>query len=75
MATKGVSRLTSSIDEHKAFHSHAKPLAIVDRQPMTDDEANQFLAAFNKGEMTFKGRLWASLTIQHKAPVYMYTYT
>jgi hypothetical protein len=59
MATKGVSRLTSALYEHKAFHSHANPQAIVDRPPMTDDEANQFLAAFNKGETTFEGRLWA----------------
>jgi len=59
MATKGVSRFTISIDEHKALHSHAKPLAIVDLQPMPYDEANQFLATFNNGKTTFEGRLWA----------------
>ena len=30
MATKGTSRFTISLYEHKAFHSHAKPIAIVD---------------------------------------------
>ena len=58
MATRGVRRFTISIYEHKAFHSHAKPLAIINLPPMPYDEANQFLAAFNNGKTTFEGRLW-----------------
>jgi len=58
MATKRTSCFTIAIDEHKAFHSHATPPAIVDLPPMTDDEANEFLAAFNNGRTSFEGRLW-----------------
>ncbi len=75
MASKGASRLTSALDEHKALHSKANPPAIVDRPPMPDNEANAFGAAFNQGKTTFEGRLWTSLNRQYKAPAYTYTYT
>jgi len=59
MVTKGASRFTISIYEHNAFHSHANPPAIIALPPMTYDEANKLLAAFNNGKTTFEGRIWA----------------
>jgi len=58
MATRGASRFTVSIYEHKAFHSHATPPTIMSLPPMPYDKANEFLAAFNHGKTSFDGRLW-----------------
>ena len=58
MATRGSRRFTVSIYEQKAFHGNATPPALISLPPMTYDEANEFLAAFNNGKTSFDGRFW-----------------
>ena len=58
IATRPMAQRGRKVYPISIYLADASNNIVVDTLPMDYDEANQFLAEFNNGKMSFDGRVW-----------------